>query len=204
VGPTHRWPRLPRWPDRLRFFAVTRPLARTVKDAAPVVADIADAIPWIPRPPIRFPTTSKAAESVRGLRDWGAHRGFVAKELDADVKNFRRGDYSEACRRAARLFPLSRATLGYAIPCLLHRWRRRICPRNLARFDGCVTLPRPLGTYANPICIARLGDGVWPDVKRRIMLGTYRLAQYITTRYYVKAQPCLPCSRATRRCVPRK
>ena len=59
---------------------------------------------------------------------------------------------------------------------------------NLARFDGVRYGPRHVQGALWPTYKATRGQGFGPEVKRRIMLGTYALSAGYYDAYYVKAQ----------------
>jgi len=62
------------------------------------------------------------------------------------------------------------------------------CSSNLARFDGMRYGPRAAGTDLTEVYGKTRADGFGPEVKRRIMLGTYVLSAGYYDAYYAKAQ----------------
>ena len=64
------------------------------------------------------------------------------------------------------------------------------CSSNLARYDGVRYGYRAPGEHADSIAMmsATRGDGFGPEVKRRIMLGTYALSAGYYEAYYGQAQ----------------
>ena len=62
------------------------------------------------------------------------------------------------------------------------------CSANLARYDGVRYGPRLVGVDAVETYRRTRGSGFGPEVKRRIMLGTYALSAGYYDAYYKKAQ----------------
>jgi aspartyl-tRNA(Asn)/glutamyl-tRNA(Gln) amidotransferase subunit A len=62
------------------------------------------------------------------------------------------------------------------------------CSSNLARFDGMRYGPRAAGSDLVEVYGKTRADGFGPEVKRRIMLGTYVLSAGYYDAYYAKAQ----------------
>ena len=62
------------------------------------------------------------------------------------------------------------------------------CSSNLARFDGMRYGPRAAGTDLAEVYGRTRAEGFGPEVKRRIMLGTYVLSAGYYDAYYAKAQ----------------
>ena len=62
------------------------------------------------------------------------------------------------------------------------------CSSNLARFDGMRYGPRAAGSELAEVYGRTRAEGFGPEVKRRIMLGTYVLSAGYYDAYYAKAQ----------------
>jgi aspartyl-tRNA(Asn)/glutamyl-tRNA(Gln) amidotransferase subunit A len=64
------------------------------------------------------------------------------------------------------------------------------CSSNLARYDGVRYGSRALGEHADSVAMmfATRGHGFGPEVKRRVMLGTYALSAGYYEAYYGQAQ----------------
>ncbi|MBT8248980.1 MAG: aspartyl/glutamyl-tRNA amidotransferase subunit A, partial [Acidimicrobiia bacterium] len=62
------------------------------------------------------------------------------------------------------------------------------CSANLARFDGVRYGLRISGTTTEEMMAKTRGDGFGPEVKRRILLGTYALSAGYYDAYYAQAQ----------------
>lgn len=62
------------------------------------------------------------------------------------------------------------------------------CSANLARFDGVRYGLRISGTTTEDMMAKTRGDGFGPEVKRRILLGTYALSAGYYDAYYAQAQ----------------
>jgi aspartyl-tRNA(Asn)/glutamyl-tRNA(Gln) amidotransferase subunit A len=163
------------------------PLTRTVADAALVLQTIAGFDPRdatsldAPVPPF----TAALTGEVRGLRVGLPQEFFEA--MDDDVR-------AAIARTAAALVERGAVTVDLSLPhtALALPAYYLVAPAeassNLARFDGVrygkrVEAPDLLDMYART-----RGAGFGPEVKRRIMLGTYALRSGYYDAYYKKAQ----------------
>lgn len=61
------------------------------------------------------------------------------------------------------------------------------CSSNLARYDGVVFGPRAAGKGWTDIISRTRGEGFGPEVRRRLVLGTYALSAGYYDAYYLKA-----------------
>jgi aspartyl-tRNA(Asn)/glutamyl-tRNA(Gln) amidotransferase subunit A len=170
------------------------PLARTVEDAAIALsaiagADSADATS-APQPVPDF--AERLTGDARALRI-GVPRALVEEGVDAEVSARFRESLEVMAAAGARLVDIELPYAGAAIP-VYYLVATAEASSNLARYDGV-----RYGFRAQPSAGAReqslrtmyartraLGFG--PEVKRRIMLGTYVLSAGYYDAYYLKAQ----------------
>ena len=91
-----------------------------------------------------------------------------------------------AARRAI-IVPISLPYTKYALP-TYYIIAPAECSANLARFDGVkYGYSHQAGDLRDSYELTR-GEGFGPEVKRRIMLGTYALSSGYYDAYYIKAQ----------------
>jgi aspartyl-tRNA(Asn)/glutamyl-tRNA(Gln) amidotransferase subunit A len=164
-------------------------LAKSVEDAAIILEAIAGNDPMdattspLPVPPYRKEMT----KGIKGLKI-GLPKEYFIEGMDPEVEN--------AVRAAAETFKSLGATIkevslphtDYGIATYYI-----ICPSevssNMARYDGIRfghTAPKPsdLLDYYRRV----RSEGFGPEVKRRIMVGTYALSAGYYDAYYLKAQ----------------
>jgi aspartyl-tRNA(Asn)/glutamyl-tRNA(Gln) amidotransferase subunit A len=164
------------------------PLARTVEDAAIVLEAISGVDPLdatsIDAPVPRF--RDAARRDVTGLRV-GLPREYFPAELDPGVR--------AGVDRAARALQAAGATVrevGLPHTRLALPTYYLIAPAeassNLARYDGVRYGPRVDGANLAEMYAGTRGAGFGPEVKRRIMIGTYALRAGYYDAYYRKAQ----------------
>ena len=126
--------------------------------------------------------------SVKGIRI-GVPRAFVSEGVDADVR--RAFDEAlETLRGAgATLVDIELPHAKYAIP-VYYLVATAEASSNLARYDGVKYAYRsPNGKDSLKALYSRTRDeGFGPEVKRRIMLGTYVLSAGYYDAFYLKAQ----------------
>ena len=126
--------------------------------------------------------------SVKGLRI-GVPRAFVSEGVDADVRR-RFDDALETLRGAgATLVDVELPHAKYAIP-VYYLVATAEASSNLARYDGVKYAYRsPGGKDTLKALYSKTRDeGFGPEVKRRIMLGTYVLSAGYYDAFYLKAQ----------------
>ena len=163
-------------------------LGRSVHDAARVLSVISGRDPkdstCEDRDPLRLPTVP---ESLQGFVI-GLPREYFPPELDPAVRR--------ACDRAVRLMKelgaavreVSLPHTPYAVPAYYV-----IAPAeassNLARFDGVRYGPRFDGAAdLRSLYRSTRGQGFGPEVRRRILVGTYVLSAGYYDAYYRRAQ----------------
>jgi len=169
------------------------PLTRTVKDAATVLQVIAghdemDATSST-RPVPEF--GEKLERGVKGLKI-GVPAEFFGAGLDEEVRAAIEGTLDKLRAQGAEIVPVSLPHTKYAIP-TYYLVATAEASANLARFDGV-----RYGLRAKPAAgeVQTLGAmyretrsrGFGPEVKRRILLGTYALSAGYYDAYYKKAQ----------------
>lgn len=165
------------------------PFARSVEDAALVLAAVAGRDPrdsTSAQRPVEL--LSRLEAGVRGLR-LGVPREYLGVEgLEPGVKASAEEALRVLERAGAELVEVSLPHTDYGLAAY-YIVAPAECSSNLARFDGIrygwryEDTQSLLGTYLNT---RRQGFG--PEVRRRIMLGTYALSSGYYDAYYLKAQ----------------
>ncbi|HEX4416343.1 MAG TPA: Asp-tRNA(Asn)/Glu-tRNA(Gln) amidotransferase subunit GatA [Kofleriaceae bacterium] len=163
------------------------PLTRTVADAALVLQSIAG---FDPRDstsldvPVPMFTDALTGE-VRGLRIGLPQEYFEA--MDDDVRAAIARTVAALVERGAEIVDLSLPHTKLALPAY-YLVAPAEASSNLARFDGVRYGARaPAGDLLEMYARTR-GAGFGPEVKRRIMLGTYALRSGYYDAFYKKAQ----------------
>jgi len=163
-------------------------LGRSVHDAARVLSVISGRDPkdstCEDRDPLRLPTVP---ESLQGFVI-GIPKEYFPPDLDAGVRR--------ACDRAIRLLKelgaavrdVSLPHTSYAVP-TYYIIAPAEASSNLARYDGARYGPRFDGQLDVRSLYRRTrGEGFGPEVRRRILVGTYVLSSGYYDAYYRKAQ----------------
>lgn len=168
-------------------FDQVGPLARSVEDAAIVLEAIAGPDPKDGTTLTQAPPSFDAAfgEDVRGLRI-GVPKEFFPSGIDPDV--------SAAVRRAidaladlggeVREVSLPSVEVALAVYYILVTAE---ASTNLARYDGVRFGKRVPGSSMDDVYLRTRGAGFGPDVKRRVLLGTFVLSAGYAEKYYRKA-----------------
>ena len=166
------------------------PLARTVEDCALLLEAIAGHDPRdstsVPGP---VPPYAALLGDGRldGLRV-GVSREFFAAGLDAEVERAVRAAVRTLEERGARVEEVSLPHGKYAVA-VYYILATAEASSNLARYDGVRYGLRAAGARDLIDLYRRTrGEGFGPEVKRRIMLGTYALSAGYYDAYYRKAQ----------------
>ncbi|MEW6442448.1 MAG: Asp-tRNA(Asn)/Glu-tRNA(Gln) amidotransferase subunit GatA [bacterium] len=125
---------------------------------------------------------------VKGMR-LGVPREFFAGGLDPDVEGAVRKGIETLAGMGAVPVELSLPHTQYAVP-VYYLIAPAEASSNLARYDGVKYGYRARGPFRNLIEMVRKtrSEGFGPEVKRRIMLGTYALSSGYYDAYYRKAQ----------------
>jgi aspartyl-tRNA(Asn)/glutamyl-tRNA(Gln) amidotransferase subunit A len=168
------------------------PMTKDVRDCALVLNLIAGHDPLdSTSAPVPVPDyTTFLTGSVSGMRI-GVPREFFGSGLDAGVAGVVRSALDKLAELGAAVEECSFPHAEYALPCYY-----LIAPAeassNLARYDGVHYGYRAAGD-GNCACdlmemyMKTRSQGFGPEVKRRIMLGTYALSSGYYDAYYVKA-----------------
>lgn len=161
---------------------------RTVEDMAELLGVIAGHDPRdstsmdVPVPDYRAALTG----DIRGLRV-GVPREYFIDGIQPAVEQAIRAAVDQLAALGADIREISLPHTEYALP-VYYLIAPSEASANLARFDGVRYGPRqPQGTMWDTYKATR-GEGFGPEVKRRIMLGTYALSAGYYDAYYLKAQ----------------
>jgi aspartyl-tRNA(Asn)/glutamyl-tRNA(Gln) amidotransferase subunit A len=130
--------------------------------------------------------TSQLGGGVKGLK-LGVAKEYMVGGLHPEVKAGVDAAISQMQKLGAEIVEISLPHTEYAIA-TYYIVATAEASANLARFDGVrygarVEGPDPLRMYSNT-----RGSGFGPEVKRRILLGTYVLSSGYYDAYYVRAQ----------------
>jgi aspartyl-tRNA(Asn)/glutamyl-tRNA(Gln) amidotransferase subunit A len=123
---------------------------------------------------------------IKGIK-LGLPREYMVGGLDAEVKHAVEAAVEQLTRLGAEVVEVSLPHTDYAIA-TYYIIATAEASANLARFDGIRYGARVEG--ADPIELYRKtrGAGFGPEVKRRIILGTYVLSSGYYDAYYLRAQ----------------
>ncbi len=164
------------------------PMATTVGDVAALLGAIAGQDPRdATSAPVPVPHyTKELSQPISGLRI-GVPNEYFGEGMDAEVRKKVEAGIALleglGCRRVALEMPHT----DYAIA-TYYLIATAEASSNLARYDGVrYGLRIPADTLAGMYRKTR-GAGFGPEVKRRIMLGTYALSTGYYEAYYLKAQ----------------
>jgi aspartyl-tRNA(Asn)/glutamyl-tRNA(Gln) amidotransferase subunit A len=165
------------------------PITKTVADAALLLRHMAG----------RDPLDSTSAEisvpdyiaelekPVTGLRI-GVPKEYFAEGLDSDVRSYVEAAIQKLSKAGCEIVQISLPSTRYAIP-TYYVVATAEASSNLARFDGVRYGHRAANANTLSEMYRRSRDeGFGPEVKRRIMLGTYALSAGYYDAYYLKAQ----------------
>jgi len=165
------------------------PLTKTVKDAAIVLRTIAGRDPMdstsadVPVPDY----VAELEKPVRGLKV-GIAKEYFGEGLDAEVRSAVEAATQKLAGLGCEVVPVSLPHTKYAIP-TYYIVATAEASSNLARFDGVRYGFRARDARTLSEMYRRSRDqGFGPEVKRRIMLGTYALSAGYYDAYYLKAQ----------------
>jgi aspartyl-tRNA(Asn)/glutamyl-tRNA(Gln) amidotransferase subunit A len=164
------------------------PFARSVEDAALTYDAMAG------KDPLDATSVDLAAEStasslrtdLRGVRV-GIVREFATSDLGADVGACYERAYADLVALGAELVDVELPTAKYGLA-TYYLIAPAECSSNLARFDGVRYGLRVDGADVGEMYERTRAAGFGPEVKRRILIGTYALSSGYYDAYYVKAQ----------------
>jgi len=125
-------------------------------------------------------------EDVDGLRI-GVPREYFRPGMDPEVERAVRGAIRVLSEAGARVEEISLPTTEYAVA-VYYILATSEASSNLARYDGVHYGLRAEGSDLNDMYRKSRARGFGPEVKRRIMLGTYALSSGYYDAYYRKAQ----------------
>jgi aspartyl-tRNA(Asn)/glutamyl-tRNA(Gln) amidotransferase subunit A len=166
------------------------PLTKTVKDAAMVLQEIAGRDPMdSTSAEVSVPDYTKSiGQPVKGLR-LGVPKEYFAEGLDPEVREAVEAAIAKLKAAGCEIVPISMPHTKYAIP-TYYIVATAEASSNLARFDGVRYGYRARDGVKNLSTMYRRtrDEGFGPEVKRRIMLGTYALSAGYYDAYYLKAQ----------------
>ena len=166
------------------------PLTKSVKDAALVLNQIAGRDPMdSTSAEVPVPDYAKAIEQpVSGLR-LGVPKEYFGEGLDPEIREAVEAAISKLQAAGCEIVPISMPHTKYAIP-TYYIVATAEASSNLARFDGVRYGYRAREGVKNLSTMYRRtrDEGFGPEVKRRIMLGTYALSAGYYDAYYLKAQ----------------
>ncbi|MBK1689874.1 Asp-tRNA(Asn)/Glu-tRNA(Gln) amidotransferase subunit GatA [Rubrivivax gelatinosus] len=130
---------------------------------------------------------ASATRPLEGLRI-GLPREFFPEGLSADVDAAVRGALAELEKLGATLVDVSLPRTELAIP-VYYIIAPAEASSNLSRFDG-VKFGHRAADYADLLDMYKKtrAEGFGPEVKRRIMIGTYVLSHGYYDAYYLQAQ----------------
>ena len=164
------------------------PFARSVEDAAVVMQAIAGHDPLDstsypqPVPDYRAALTG----DIRGMRI-GIAREYTVEGMEPGVSRAVNAAIERIASLGAEIVEIELPHSEFALP-TYYITAPAEASANLARYDGVkYGLAEAAGTLSETYTKTR-GKGFGPEVKRRIMLGTYALSSGYYDAYYVKAQ----------------
>ena len=165
------------------------PLTRNVRDAAIVLNVIAGPDPADSTsadvPPSDF--TASLDGRVEGLR-LGVPRHLLGEGVDAEVRALFDAAIERLRAEGASVHDVELPHARYAIP-VYYLVATAEASSNLARYDGVrYGFRSPRSDTLRHMYTRTRDEGFGPEVKRRIMLGTYVLSAGYYDAYYLKAQ----------------
>ena len=164
------------------------PFTKDVRDSALLLNVISGLDPRdstsLPQPVPDY--TAALGASVNGLK-LGLPKEYMIGGLDPEVKQAVDAAVKELEKQGAEIVEISLPHTDYAVA-TYYIVATAEASANLARFDGIrygqrVEGANPLDLYSNT-----RGQGFGPEVKRRIILGTYVLSSGYYDAYYLRAQ----------------
>ncbi len=164
------------------------PFTRTVEDAAIVLEAIAGADPndstAVPVPVQNY--RDLFGSDLRGTKI-GVAQEYSVSGMESGVDSAVAEAIKQLEALGAELVPVSLPHTKYALP-TYYITAPAEASANLARFDGVKYGLSKEASSLREMYERTRGEGFGPEVKRRIMLGTYALSSGYYDAYYVKAQ----------------
>jgi aspartyl-tRNA(Asn)/glutamyl-tRNA(Gln) amidotransferase subunit A len=130
--------------------------------------------------------TAALTGDIHGLRV-GVPKEYFIQGMQPEVEQAVRAAIQEIAALGADVREISLPYTEYALP-VYYLIAPSEASANLARFDGVRYGPRQIQGAMWDTYKATRGQGFGPEVKRRIMLGTYALSAGYYDAYYLKAQ----------------
>ncbi len=165
------------------------PFARTVADSAILLSVISGHDPRdstsLPEPVPDY-WEGLAADGLRGVRV-GVPREYFGAGMQPAVESAVREAIAALEELGAELVEVSLPHTEYALP-VYYLIAPAEASANLARYDGMRYGQRAAGRELWETYQETRGRGFGPEVKRRIMLGSYALSAGYYDAYYLKAQ----------------
>jgi aspartyl-tRNA(Asn)/glutamyl-tRNA(Gln) amidotransferase subunit A len=170
------------------------PLARDVRDAAALLHAVAgrderdstSAPVPVPDDLLSLPGDDEAASALRGKR-LGLPREYFVAGMEPDVEKRIHEAVAKLEGAGATVDEVSLPHTDYGLA-TYYIVAPAEASANLARYDGIRYGPRRGNGDFIANYLATRGEGFGPEVKRRVMLGTYALSTGYYDAYYVKAQ----------------
>jgi aspartyl-tRNA(Asn)/glutamyl-tRNA(Gln) amidotransferase subunit A len=164
------------------------PFARSVRDAAVVLAAVAGVDPSDSTCSARPVPDYEAALTgdAKGLRI-GIPKEFFGEGMDPDVDSSIQAAIKQYESLGARAIDIALPHTEYAIGAY-YLIATAEASANLARYDGIRYGPRVEASTLAELYSQTRAQGFGPEVKRRIMLGTFALSAGYYDAYYLKAQ----------------
>jgi aspartyl-tRNA(Asn)/glutamyl-tRNA(Gln) amidotransferase subunit A len=166
------------------------PIARSVEDAALVYQTIAGLDPHdatsSPRPVEDSLPAIRAARDLKGLR-LGVPAEYFVEGLDPDVAALVRDAIAQCRALGAETVEVSLPHTRHGIPCY-YILAPAEASANLARYDGVRYGLRASEANLQEMYESTRAAGFGPEVKRRVILGTYVLSSGFADAYYRRAQ----------------
>jgi aspartyl-tRNA(Asn)/glutamyl-tRNA(Gln) amidotransferase subunit A len=164
------------------------PLTKTVRDSAILMNVIAGHDPKdSTSAPVEMPDfTAPLGREIKGLKV-GVPREFFIEGMDPEVEKAVREAIKNLESQGAVPVEVSVPNSPYAIAAY-YIIANCEASSNLARYDGVKYGLRAEGKDLIDMYMQTRSEGFGPEVKRRIMLGTYALSSGYYDAYYLKAQ----------------
>jgi aspartyl-tRNA(Asn)/glutamyl-tRNA(Gln) amidotransferase subunit A len=164
------------------------PFARTVEDAA-LMYDAMGGHDKMDATSVDMPfetTAGHLRDDLRGVKV-GIVKEFATSDLAPDVAAAYEKAYADLAALGAELVEVELPTAKYGLS-TYYLIAPAECSSNLARFDGVRYGLRVDGADVGEMYEKTRAAGFGPEVKRRILIGTYALSSGYYDAYYVKAQ----------------
>jgi len=164
------------------------PFTKDVRDAATLLgvlsgADLRDSTS-VPQPVPDY--TQALTGNIRGLK-LGLPKEYLIGGLDPEVKAAVAAAVKKFTELGAEVVEISLPHTDYAVA-TYYIIATAEASANLARFDGVRYGARAEGSDPIEMYSKTRGEGFGPEVKRRIILGTYVLSSGYYDAYYLRAQ----------------